>query len=225
MALTEGPWGVWMPDEVARALEIRRRCLPAEFRDRLLRRSVDRPPLKAGERQEDSWISTDAVDRHGDVVLAGGMDDRAFALNPVVTWQHAYDRPAVGRSVWRQVTDRAAGQGVLARTHYPTRPVDYPPGEGWMPDVAWGLLRGGLLSGKSIGFVPARARALSRGEREARPDWAGARQVISEWVLVEYACVTLPANPQTLLAGATPPGRLGDQLGNLLVNHSGRESR
>ncbi len=215
-----GPWGVPMAEEVARSLEIRRRAVPAEFRDELLRVPLCPAAKGSGDREEDSWISTDTVDRQGDVVLPAGMDDRAFSLNPVVTWQHAYDQPAVGRSVWRRLARRGAGQGIVARTRYPPAPPGWPPCQPWLPDTAWSLITRGLLAGKSIGFVALRARSPTREELRARPDWAGARRVITDWLLVEYACVTLPANPETLLAESSTVEDLagaGQRLGELLA--------
>ena len=215
-----GPWGVAVAEEVARALEIRRRAVPAEFRDELLRVPLCPVSKGMGTREEDSWISTDTVDRQGDVVLPVGMDDRAFALNPVVTWQHAYDQPAVGRSVWRRLARRGAGQGIIARTRYPPLPAGWPVCQPWLPDTAWNLLSQGLLTGKSIGFVALKARSPTREELRVRPDWAGARRVITDWLLVEYACVTLPANPETLLAEPSTVEDLagaGQRLGDLLA--------
>ena len=215
-----GPWNLPMAEEMARSLEIRRREVPAEFREELLRMPVSPDARAAGTREEDSWITTDTVDRQGDVVLATGMDDRAFALNPVVTWQHDYSQPAVGRSLWRQRFRRRLGQGIVARTRYPPAPPGWPPCQPWLPDHAWNLLVQGLLAGKSIGFVPLKARSPTREELRARPDWAGARRVITDWLLVEYACVTLPANPETLLAETSSVEELagaGQRLGDLLA--------
>ena len=45
-----------------------------------------------------SWITTESVDRTGEVVLARGMDDAQFQGNPLVTLGHAYWMPPVGRS-------------------------------------------------------------------------------------------------------------------------------
>jgi hypothetical protein len=218
--LVEGPWGARVPEAVARALDKQRRELPAEFRDSLQRFTCKGTAMALGDRQEDSWISTDTIDRQGDVVLPLGMDDRAFALNPVVTWQHAYDQPPVGLSLWRRLANRSVGQGILARTRYPMRPATFGRDQPWLPDMAWNLLRQGLLAGKSIGFVPIKVRPPTPDDLRRRPDWAGARRVITDWLLVEYACVTLPANPETLLSQVVPTAPLasaGKRLGEILA--------
>jgi hypothetical protein len=42
-----------------------------------------------GERSDVLWISTESVDRAGEVVVARGMNDSQFAQNPLVTLGHA----------------------------------------------------------------------------------------------------------------------------------------
>ena len=56
-----------------------------------------------GDRSDVSWITCEDPDRAAEVVIARGMDDSQFKLNPIVTLQHAYHLPPVGRSVWRKV--------------------------------------------------------------------------------------------------------------------------
>src|SRR3954454_10785401 len=95
---TEGPLGLPMKDSQARLLEDLLRTLPAE--DRELRRLVSlKAPseLLAGERADVSWITTEAIDRDAEIVVARGMNDAHFRLNPIVTLNHDYQRPPVGR--------------------------------------------------------------------------------------------------------------------------------
>ena len=73
------------------------------------------------------------------------------------------------------------------------------------------LVRAGLLVGKSIGFLATRTRAATAAEIRARPELARARQVISEWLLLEYACVFLPANPETLVLPENAIRALGER--------------
>ena len=44
-------------------------------------------------------LSTDDVDRHGDVVEPGGWRLAAYLRNPVLLWAHDYRHPAIGRAV------------------------------------------------------------------------------------------------------------------------------
>jgi hypothetical protein len=43
-------------------------------------------------------ISTDEVDRHGDVIQAQGWQLDAYRNNPVFLWAHDYSRPVIGRA-------------------------------------------------------------------------------------------------------------------------------
>lgn len=203
-ALPEGPLGFPMPDRAARALDRLLRSLPA--RDHAYRHAVlKRAPteLNPGERSDVSWISTESVDRYGEVVVARGLDDSHFRLNPLVTLNHDYDLPAVGRSLWRRrVHDGSPPAGLVgikAKTRYPPAPDGWPAGEPWLPDQVFALVQAGLLAGKSIGFLPLESHAPDENEvrRHGWPD--GVRLVIDRWLLLEYACVSLPANQHALV--------------------------
>ena len=45
---------------------------------------------------------SETPDRYDYIVLAKGMDDSQFALNPIVTLNHDYSIPPIGRSLWRK---------------------------------------------------------------------------------------------------------------------------
>src|SRR5262249_13007814 len=110
----------------------------------------------SGERCDVSWISTEDPDRTREVVVARGMNDSQFKLNPIVTMQHAYYLPPVGKSLWRKVVKDGSLQGVKAKTHYPNRPVEWPQEKEWPADIALSLVQADLLRGKSIGFLPTK---------------------------------------------------------------------
>ena len=80
-----------------------------------------RPPteLNPGERSDVSWISTESVDRMGEVVLAKGMNDGQFQQNPLVTLGHAYWMPPVGKSLWRKRVKDGDLVGIKAKTSIP----------------------------------------------------------------------------------------------------------
>jgi hypothetical protein len=200
-----GPLGFPMTDRAARELDAVLRALPDAPEYRYRQWVATRPPteLNPGERSDVSWITTESVDRTGEVVLARGMNDRQFAANPIVTLGHAYGLPPVGRSLWRKrVKDGAPPGGITgikAKTQYPARPESWPANESWLPDKVFALVQAGLLQGKSIGFLPTKVHVPDGEERE-RNGWdEGVRLVIDEWLLLEYACVFLPANQDALV--------------------------
>lgn len=197
---TEGPFGLPMKSAQAQALEARLRALPNEEAFTLRRAAFERgvSELQPGERADVSWITEETPDRLGDVVLADGMDDSHYQLNPIVTLNHAYDQPPVGRSLWRRRANDGPLRGIKAKTHYPPRPEGWTSSD-WPPDHAFALVRAGLLRGKSIGFIPLKLRAPTAEEIAKHPGYAKVRYIIEEWLLAEYACCYLPMQPNAVV--------------------------
>jgi hypothetical protein len=205
-----GPFGFPLPDPAARALDrlLQKQPRGPEYVYRRLVAAAAPPELTPGERAEVSWISTESIDRLGTVILSAGMDDSQFALNPLVTLAHDYRVPPVGRSLWRRRSRDGTAAGVRAKTRYPERPPAWPASDPWPPDRAFALIQAGLLQGKSIGFLPLRSHVPTTQEAE-RNGWGDrVALVIDEWLLLEYACVFLPAN-QDALVEAVARGALG----------------
>ncbi len=94
------------------------------------------------------------MDRTQEVVVAKGMNDSQFAVNPLVTLQHSYSMPPVGKSLWRKRVKDGDLVGIKAKTHYPARPDSWAEADPWPPDQMPTLVQAGLLNGKSIGFLP-----------------------------------------------------------------------
>lgn len=197
----EGPLGFPMTDAAAQAVDAVLRSLPREPAYDFRRLSVGQglSELQAGERADVSWITEQSIDRDGDVVLAAGMDDRQFALNPIVTLNHAYWQPPVGKSIWRKRVKEGERRGIKAKTHYPPRPAAWPAADAWLPDYAYELVKADLLRGKSIGFLPTRVRSPTEEDVRRRPEWSKVRHVVEEWLLLEYACCVLPAQPNAVV--------------------------
>jgi hypothetical protein len=207
---TVGPLGFPMRAKAARALDHLLDALPKSKEYDYRKAIVPRAPteLNPGERSDVSWVSTESVDRQGEVVLARGMNNSQFLHNPLVTLGHAYHLPPIGRSLWQKRVTDGALVGVKAKTRYPQRPESWPAGEPWVPDLAFALVQNGLLSGKSIGFLPVKVHFADAKEAE-REGWPEGTLVFDEWLLLEYACVYLPANQDALVEqvskGALPP--------------------
>jgi hypothetical protein len=198
---TVGPLNFPQTDRAARALDTLLRALPHtpeyEYRKAV---SVKAPTeLNPGERSDVSWISTESVDRTGEVIVARGMNDSQFQGNPLVTLGHAYWMPPVGKSLWRRRVKDGSLVGIKAKTQYPPRPDNWPAAESWVPDKVLALVQAGLLQGKSIGFLPTKVHVPDAKEAGERGWGDDVRLVIDEWLLLEYACVFLPANQDALV--------------------------
>lgn len=206
---TEGPLGFPQTDKQAQALDALLKALPSGDKFRYRKAIVVKATteLSAGERADVSWISTEDPDRTDEVVMARGMNDSQFALNPIVTLNHCYWAPPAGKSLWRKrikATDALAhGAGIKAKTHYPSRPDSWPKDTEWIPDLAFSLVQSDLLRGKSIGFLPTRVHVPTASELDVFSRAADGKVtvnlVIDEWLLLEYACVFLPAQQHAVV--------------------------
>jgi hypothetical protein len=119
----------------------------------------------------------------------------------------------------RDGTGPGSTTGIKAKTLYPGRPASWPAEQPWLPDQVFALVQARLLPGKSIGFLPLAVHAPDEEERQRRGWPEEVRLVIERWLLLEYACVSLPAN-QDALVDAVSKGALdlsADLLGVLGV--------
>ena len=198
---TEGPFGLPMRDQQAKQLDTLLRQLPDEepYHPQKVTIIKDIAELIPGERADISWISEESTDRQGDIVLSSGMDDSHFRLNPLVTMNHAYYLPPVGKSLWRQRVIEGELRGIKAKTHYHPRPDTWPTDSDWPPDIAFSLVQSGLLRGKSVGFLPTKVRRPTAEEIDRNPEYDRVRFIIEKWILLEYACVYLPAQQNAVV--------------------------
>ena len=133
-------------------------------------------------------LSTDDVDRHGDVVSADGWRLEAYLRNPVLLWAHDYRHPAIGRaaSVWTEP------HRLLAK-------MEFAPST-FAQEVA-ALYACGFQWGVSVGFRPIRWEE----RRDVRTGaFLGLRYLEQE--LLEVSAVPVPANREALRRGADDVG-------------------
>lgn len=131
----------------------------------------------------EAMISTEAVDRQGDIVRATGAKLENYLKNPVVLWAHNYGEPPVARTLSIEILP---GQGLKARFQFPERGVSE------RADEVRALWAAGFLNATSIGFQPLSANPL--GERS---DFWGPQEY-TEWELMEFSIVPVPANQEAL---------------------------
>ena len=168
----EGPLGFPMLDRQARQLDTLLKALPKSKEHAYRKAVVAKAPteLNPGERSDVSWISTESVDRMQEIVVARGMNDSQFAANPLVTLQHAYNMPPVGKSLWRKRVKDGDLVGIKAKTQYPAKPDSWAGGDPWPPDKVLSLVQARLLNGKSIGFLPLKVH-LAEAKSTEKYGW------------------------------------------------------
>lgn len=183
----------------------------------------DQTELVSGEHADISVVTSDAVDRDGEVVLADGGDFKQFLANPVVPFNHDYSALPVGRCLWMTALRSPDSnlKGWKAKTRYTARPKDQPESVEWLPDTVFHFVQAGDLRGKSIGFIPLNIRAASRDELKSRPDWKDARHIISDWLLLEYSPCSIPCNQTALVDAVAKAADSGMKLSKQFLDSLG----
>lgn len=146
-------------------------------------------------------LSTEDVDRDGDVILQAGWDLRAYQRNPVVLAFHDPSKPiARGENV------RVEGGRLVGDMVFPEK------GEVALADEIFALYEMGALNAVSVGFMPE--------DLEPRRTEAGGFTGfdIRAAELYEFSAVSIPSNREALVRakGATPLREVRDCLDRVL---------
>lgn len=120
--------------------------------------------------------STNAVDRHGEVVDNNGWDIKAFKKNPVILWAHDHNEPAIGvsKKTWVEGAGKKAKlmiQPVLHDVTEKARAIKQ-------------LVEMGVINSLSVGFKPI-----------SSPDGI----TFTENELLEVSMVNVPANSEAMI--------------------------
>ena len=124
-------------------------------------------------------LSTDDIDREGDVVSVAGWHLDAYRRNPVVLAHHDHKSLPVARM------DRltVVGDKLVGRLRFPE------PGISARADEVRGLVKAGFVSGVSVGFRPIKAEPHHKS--------GGTRYLEQE--LLELLFVAIPANAAAMV--------------------------
>lgn len=160
--------------------------------------------LDVEAREVEHLISTDSVDRAGDVVEPEGWDLESYRRNPVVLVDHNYSiHSIVGRAV-RLVTSKA---GLMARTKFNDLGVGL---------SAFQLVADGFAKAWSVGFAPKEYHSVREGAKqkcavckrlyaaqiEGKADeefpYVRGRHFLRQ-ELLEYSLVAVPMNPDAVM--------------------------
>lgn len=144
-------------------------------------------------------ITTDAVDRDGEVLVPQGCNTKEYERNPTLTVAHMTASDAkgilpIGRCDKLTRTEKA----IIGTFSFAKRPDGYV-GE-WFPDYVAGLVSAGALNAVSIQGHAASGgyRMASMGDRQKYgPDCQG---VMSRWILTDVSLVPVPANQEALVS-------------------------
>ena len=133
-----------------------------------------------------SYVSTSAVDRDDEVMLASGLDKNGY--NGVVLWDHNHSLPGIGRNLWLK---RDGNVGIVAKTAFATTQ--------FAQDV-YRLVREKVVTSVSVGFNGAVSESREPTPKERKQDgWDKVRRVWTTWALLEYSFVNVPANADAVV--------------------------
>jgi len=132
----------------------------------------DASPLS---RKVRAIASTDAADRHGDIVRQSGWRLEPYRKNPIILFGHDHQQP-IGHAVSVSLENGR----LIVEIEFAT---------GGRADEIFGLVRSGVVRGISVGFLPLKHRM--------REDGRGLE--FTEAELLEISIVSVPANPEALI--------------------------
>lgn len=122
-------------------------------------------------------ISSNTIDRMGEVLDPKGVDLKNYQKNPVVLWAHDYSQPPIGKAMWV----RRDGETIISKVKF---------ADTVFAREIFGLYKDGYMKSFSVGFIPK--------DGVAGDGTKGPRYTFTKWELLEYSAVPVPANPDAI---------------------------
>ena len=135
-------------------------------------------------------ITTDTIDRDGEVVVPQGMNSTDYERNPVLLYEHDEKQP-----IGKMVSMKRGERNIEAEFALAPRPENHV-GE-WLPDTIGSLMEFGALNAMSIGFLGVEARPATKADSMKYGE--GLRRVYGKWKLLEVSVVSMPANQEAIV--------------------------
>lgn len=145
-------------------------------------------------------ITTDALDRDGEVMIPQGMIGTEFEKNGTIFWNHNYDLPiaaALGKLV-------RGDREWVSEGRFAERPSDYV-GE-FYPDYVRALVSQRIVRGVSVGFIPIESRKPT--EKDFEIYGRGVKRVHSKWKMLEWSFAPIQSNVEAMVLDAIKKGYL-----------------
>jgi HK97 family phage prohead protease len=137
----------------------------------------------------EAWVSTEVVDRDGDILLADGAETENYSKNPIVLFGHNYHDPEAIVAKTLEVA-KISGQGIKLTFQFLKRGISQ------AADLVQDLWKEQYLNAMSVGFIP---KTWEKRKDENDEDLARGL-VFSQWELLEGSIVSVPANQDALRA-------------------------
>lgn len=158
-----------------------------------------------GKREFIAMITTNGVDRDGDVIDPKGMDLKNFKLNPVIMLNHESWELPIGKAQWlRTHTDSNGKSGIMAKGFISEKTE--------RGAEAFALMQEGILTTTSIGFGIKEGGARSPTEDETKA-FPGIKRMVTKTELFEFSIVGVPANTDAVIHQVSKSHNLPEWLG------------
>ena len=160
--------------------------------------------LKNGDVE--AYVSTEGVDRVGDVIRAKGWQiDNFRKTGAPVLFGHDYSQPPIGKAIEMEVQRK--GLWSVTRFHEKTQ---------MSRDLAM-LARDGDMKAWSVGFNPLEAPEMRKDEKG---NFLG--YIFNKSELLEYSLVAVPANPEAVSKAVSLArrGLISHQLASIIAGPS-----
>ncbi len=140
-----------------------------------------------GERALNVTITTNTVDRSGDIVEPKGAKLVNFRKNPVVLMAHDYQGLPIGKASNLEKTEN----GINAKVTFPEEGV-YP-----LADTVYNMYKQKYMRAWSIGFIPIKSEDIvDDDEKDKKGGCSGYRgRRFKTWELLEFSACAVPNNP------------------------------
>lgn len=141
-------------------------------------------------------ITTDSIDRDGEVVVPQGMNSKNYERNPVLLWNHDTAQP-----IGKAISLRRGESAIEAEFEFAARPADF--NGDWFPDYIRGLVAAKVLRSVSIGFMPLDGGTRQASKADIDRYGPGVNRVFNKWQLLEVSIVSVPANQDALITAVS----------------------
>ena len=125
-----------------------------------------------------AYISTKGKDRMDEVLDPSGADLKPFRKNPVVMFGHDYWSTPIAKALWVKQDNK----GLVSKMEF---------AETEFAEEVFKLYQGGFMNAFSVGFIP---KKWEDGDGKKQPT-----RKYTDWELLEYSAVSVPANPDALV--------------------------
>ena len=153
--------------------------------DFILKQYDSEVKIVEGERALNVTITTNDVDRSGDIVEPKGAKLTNYRKNPVVLMAHDYQGLPIGKASELNRSDN----GITAKVTFPAEGT-YP-----LADTIYSMYKQKFMKAWSIGFIPIKSEDIVDDEKGEK---IGRGRRFKTWELLEFSACAVPNNPNSL---------------------------